>query len=132
MKLIAATLTLAFAALAQQQSAQPGTTKPRVFITSPGAWEAAGNRYGFAGGARPQTAEVYKTFNENCPVVALTNKSENADYVVELDHEGGKGIARRRNKIIVFNKAGDLIFSDSTRSLGNSVKDACKAITGVK
>lgn len=46
-----------------------------------------------------------------------------------LDHEGGKGLIRHRNKIAVFNKDGDAIFSDSTRELGNSVKDACAAIT---
>jgi hypothetical protein len=32
----------------------------------------------------------------------------------------------------VFNKAGDLIYSGSTRSLGNGVKDACDAILGGK
>jgi hypothetical protein len=31
-------------------------------------------------------------------------------------------------KIAVFNRIGDSIFSHSTRSLGNSVKDACAAI----
>ncbi len=51
------------------------------------------------------------------------------NYAVILDHEGGKGALRRRNKVAVFNRDGDAIFSDSTRELGNSVKDACAAIT---
>ena len=32
------------------------------------------------------------------------------------------------NKVVVFNKDGDTILSHSTRTLGNSVKDACEAI----
>jgi hypothetical protein len=51
-----------------------------------------------------------------------------ADYVVLLDHEGGKGYARKDNKIAVFHNNGDLVYSGSTRSLGNAVKDACAAI----
>ena len=58
------------------------------------------------------------------------NKQERADYVVLLDHEGGKEIFLRDNKVVVFNKDGDTILSHSTRTLGNSVKDACEAIAG--
>jgi len=110
--------------------------KPRVFITDSESWEIAGASGGsngaFAstvhGGARPQTAEIIKTFGERCPSVIVNNKQEKADFVVVLDHEGGKGIIRRRNKVAVFNRDGDAIVSRSTRSLGNSVQDACEAI----
>ena len=34
----------------------------------------------------------------------------------------------RDNKIAVFDGWGDLIFSMSTRNLGNAVKDSCNAI----
>lgn len=50
-----------------------------------------------------------------------------ANYAVVFDHEGGK-IISKDNKIAVFNRAGDAIFSHSTRSLGNSIKGACAAI----
>ena len=60
----------------------------------------------------------------------MNNKQEKADYVVLLDHEGGKGLILHDNKVAVFNKEGDSIVSHSTRSLGNAVKDACEAITG--
>ena len=53
-----------------------------------------------------------------------------ADYILLLDHEGGKGAAKRDNKGAVFNRDGDSIFSNSTRSLGNAVKDAFAAIMG--
>lgn len=111
--------------------------KPRVFITDSKSWEIAGGGGGTSGGfgaatrggARPQTAEIIKTFGERCPNVIVNNKQEMADYIVLLDHEGGKGWLLRDNKVAVFNKIGDSIMSHSTRSLGNSVQDACAVIT---
>jgi len=109
----------------------------RVFITDSKSWEISGGTGGNSdafggatrGGARPQTAEIIKTFGERCPNVIVNNKQEMADYIVLLDHEGGKGLVLRDNKVAVFKKSGDALFSRSTRSLGNSVKDACDAIT---
>jgi hypothetical protein len=114
------------------------TAKARVFITDSKSWEMAGGGGGSSsgfggatrGGAHPQTAEIIKTFGERCPDVIVNNKQEEADYVVLLDHEGGKGLILHDNKVAVFNKEGDSIVSHSTRSLGNAVKDACEAITG--
>lgn len=110
---------------------------PRVFITDSHSWEISsgggGTADGFGaggrGGARPQTAEIIKTFHERCPNLIINNRREKADYVVVLDHEGGKASIRRDNKIAIFEQAsGDAIFSRSTRSLGNAVKDACGAL----
>jgi PEGA domain-containing protein len=125
--LIALFLILCGSALAQ---------KPRVFITDSKSWEMSGSSGGSGGnfgasvhgGARPQTAEIIKTFSERCPGVVVNNKAEKADYTVVLDHEGGKGLIRRDNKVAVFNKDGDSIISKSTRSLGNAVQDSCEAI----
>jgi PEGA domain len=129
--LLAGALALATsAALAQEGN-------PRVYITDSTSWEVGGggaavNGVGAAtgsGGARPQTAEVIKTFNQRCSNVIITSRKDKADYVVVLDHEGGKSEINRDNKIAVFNNAsGDAIFSRSTRSLGNAVKDACPVI----
>jgi hypothetical protein len=110
--------------------------KARVFISDSQSWQMSGNAGGsngtFAahssGGARPQTGEIIKTFGERCPDVVVNNKADKSDYVILLDHEGGKGIALRDNKVAVFNSDGDSIVSHSTRSLGNAVKDACEAI----
>lgn len=110
---------------------------PRIYITDSSSWEVGGGGVGVdgvgaasgSGGARPQTAEIIKTFNQRCPNVIVTNRKEKADYVVLLDHEGGKNGINRDNKIAVFSQAsGDAIFSRSTRSLGNAVKDACPVI----
>jgi PEGA domain len=125
-----AVVLLAASAVAQSDH------KARVFITDSKSWEMSGNAGGsdgtFAGhssgGARPQTGEIIKTFGERCPQVIVNNRQDKADYVVLLDHEGGKGLARKDNKVAVFNSDGDSIVSHSTRSLGNAVKDACEAI----
>jgi len=116
-------------------SAQTGS-KPRVFITDSKSWEIRGNSGGsggvfggnVSGGARPQTAEIIKTFGERCSSVTINNKEDKADYVVLLDHEGGKGWLRKDNKVAVFNRAGDSIVSRSTMSVGGSVEEACKGI----
>jgi len=90
------------------QEGQKGTAtseKARVFVTDSQSWEMSGAQggsgAGFAGeahgGARPQTAEIIKTFGERCPQVLVNNIQTKADYVVVLDHEGGKGYLRHRN-----------------------------------
>lgn len=129
LSLLSALFLLAAGVAAAQQ-------KPRVFVTDSQSWEmrgaGGGSSEGFggasSGGARPQTAEIIKTFGERCPDVIVNNKHEKADYVVLLDHEGGKSILVKDNKVAVFNHDGDTIVSHSTRSLGGSVDDACKAI----
>lgn len=109
----------------------------RIFITDSQSWEVGGagggNWSGFgqaaSGGARPQTAEIVKTFGERCPDVVTNNIPAKADYVVVLDHEGGKGWVLHRNKVAVFTRiSGDSIVSKSTYSLGASVQTACEAI----
>jgi hypothetical protein len=131
--LLALCLTLAEVCACAQQ---PEKQKIRVFVTDSQSWEISG---GFGdtsnaaaghvrGGARPQTSEIIKTFGERCPEITVTNNREKADYIILLDHEGGKGALRHRNKIVLFNRDGDAIFSHSTLSLGNSVKDACEPI----
>jgi hypothetical protein len=120
----------------QQASAPTADKTIRVYVTDSQSWEvrggwgASGGTGGgsTAGGARPQTAEIIKTFGERCPELTVTNNRDKANYAVILDHEGGKGLATHHNKIAVFNRDGDSIFSHSTVSLGNSVKDACEAI----
>lgn len=79
-------------------------------------------------GIRSPSADVIKTFNEKCPQVTVTDDVVKADFTVILDHEEGKGVARRKNKVVVFDHNGDDIYSGSTRGLGNAVKDACSAI----
>lgn len=115
----------------------PTAEKPRVFITDSQSWETRGSAGGAngafaahsAGGARPQTAEIIKTFGEKCPTVMVNNIQAKANYIVVLDHEGGKGYLQHKNKVAVFDAAsGDSVVSKSTLSLGGSVDEACRGI----
>jgi|SRR5215472_5224396 len=132
MKRYAAILNLALACLAQSSDA----SNARVYVSDSTSWEASGG-FGAAGGAagghyaagsRPQTVEVIKTFGERCPSVVVTMDKAKADFIVLFDRDGGKKAYRRRDKIAVFKKDGDVLFSGSLRSVGNAVKDACEAI----
>ncbi len=109
-----------------------------IYVSDSDSWSMSG---GFAGGgsgaagvstggARPQTAEIIKTFGERCPDLKATMEKEKADYFIVLDHEGGKtfGLVRKDNKVVVFDSTGTSIYSGSTRSLGNAVKDSCNEI----
>ena len=144
---IATSPLLLFCALIWGQSAATQNTSTltasdsdhaRVFITDSESWEMTGASGGSAagfggemhGGARPQTAEIIKTFGARCPQVPVNNIQSRTDYIVVLDHEGGKGYLQHRNKVAVFNRlTGDSIVSKSTLSLGGSVQEACEAIT---
>src|SRR5579871_6030128 len=90
------------AASASAQAAPAASAAPaekaRVFVTDSESWEMSGHGGGgggvFAseqhGGARPQTAEIVKTFGQRCSEVVVNNRQDVADYIVVLDHEGGK------------------------------------------
>ena len=118
---------------ASAQSKNEG--RARVFVPVSDSWSIGGELAIFdeggvgevSGGARPQTAEIVKTLHERCPKLIVTRKVERADYILVLQHEGGKFV-RKDNKYAVFNADGDAIESGSTRSLGNAVKDACAAM----
>ena len=114
--------------------------RTRVFVTDSqtwqfrGGWNAADNDGGAVGSgyqsdaARTQTADVIKAFNQRCPQIVVTNNLQKAEYAVTFDRANGKISIGRHHKLVVFNRGGDDIFSDSTLELGNSAKDACEAI----
>ena len=116
---------------------KPDTTKrPRVFVVESESWSMGselnpldfGDFSEITGGARPQTAEIVKTMHDRCPEVIVTRKEDRADFVLVLEHEGGKILVRKDNKYALYNAEGDAIASGATRLLGNSVKEACSAI----
>ena len=130
-------MAVAWLALAPWVEAEPKKeSSPRVFVVESDSWSMGDelNVLDWAdigsvvGGAKPQTAEIVKTLHERCSNVVVTRKEERADYVLVLEHEGGKDIVRKDNKFAVFNAEGDALASGSTRLLGNAVKEACMAI----
>ncbi len=112
--------------------------KPRVFVIQSDTWSLPRTfpgdglipdfLLGSRGGGSPQTAEIMKTFGERCKESIVNISREKADYIILLEHEGGKGLLRVDNKFAIFDPDGDAIESGSTRSLGNSVDDACTAM----
>ena len=98
---------LGLLASAQQTPSTNDSDKPRIFVTDSNSWStqgAAGGTYGtFAaessGGARPQTAEIIKTFGQRCPQVTVNNKVNLSNYVVELDHEGARACWLTRTRL---------------------------------
>ncbi len=137
--LLASLFVLTCGAFAQSagEMVKAPTEKARVFVTDSQSWQmrggGGGSSQGFgggnSGGARPQTAETIKTFGERCPDVITNNIQAKTDYIVVLDHEGGKSVLAHRNKVAVFTRVtGDSIVSKSTFSLGASVQEACGAI----
>jgi hypothetical protein len=115
------------------------TERPRIFVTESQALQLSGNAavgnakgdVSVAGGTSPQNVEVMKTFQRRCPAVLVTGSREKADFVVRLDHEepNPTTLFVHGNKVAVFNKNDDLIYSSSTRMLSSAVSGACAAIT---
>jgi hypothetical protein len=114
--------------------------KPRVFITETVASQAVANTavgdakgsFAFTGGTSPQSLEVTKAFARYCPAVIITANREKADYVVQLDHDPLNPTTPfvHGNKVAVFDRNQDLMYSNSTRVLSSAVRGACGAITG--
>lgn len=114
--------------------------KPRVFVTESGPIQVSGDVSGqdlkgalsFSGGLSPQNIEVMKTFLAKCPEVTITGDRDKAEYIVRLDHEPASPQTPfvHGNKVAVFNKNQDLLYSGSTRLLASAVRNACAAILG--
>ena len=115
--------------------------KPRVFVTEghplqitrrPGKDAAAPLE--ISAGSSRENVEVMKNFSVLCPDVVITSNREKATYVVRLDHEPINPLTPfvRGNKVAVFDRNDDLIYSGSMRLLAPAVKGACSAIAGAE
>lgn len=131
-------LIVGAAALRGADGSAPKTdlrTAPRVYVAVSESWSAGGwspwwgLAGGIGGGARPQTAEITKSFVKNCPSAVPTLDRENADFVLLMEHEGGKSVFRKDTKYAVYNRTGDHVASGSTRMVGTAARKACEAVT---
>jgi len=77
-------------------------------------------------GKDPQIAKIYQELQrrKECQAFSENMIKEKADYFLLLQHGGCKG-----NRWAVSNKNGDVIASGDSLLLGNSVRDACVAIS---
>lgn len=93
--------------------------KPRVFVSTGEPRQITDS----SGGSKTGVVEIQAIFKQRCPEVTVTTEKAKADFSVAID-AGSK----QADRIAVFDKSGDLIFTGSTRFLRNAVKDACEAI----
>ena len=97
---------------------------------------AGGNRWFKSGradstiGAHDEGMEVTKNLQKGCPGVIVTINPATADYTIMLDRESkqNRGLLRTNSQIQVANRAGDVLGSSATRTVGNASKDACELI----
>ncbi|HKS76234.1 MAG TPA: hypothetical protein VJQ82_23680 [Terriglobales bacterium] len=116
--------------------------KPRVFVQGKGSENVSSNGSG-AGGhhwaawgskstidSHDESMEVTKDLQKNCDGVTVTINESNADYIVMMNRESkqNRGLLRTNSQIQVANKAGDVLGTNATRTVGNAAKDACTLI----
>ena len=119
-----------------------GQDKPRVFVQGKGS-EDVNSKGGGGGGSHwgawgskstidshDESMEVTKDLQKECPEVMVTINQSNADYIVMLNRESkqNRGLLRSNSQIQVANKAGDIIGTNATHTVGHASKDACNLI----
>jgi len=116
--------------------------KPRVFVQGKGSEDVQSSGSGGGGshwaawGSRStidshdEGMEVTKDLQKNCSGVIVTLNQSNADYTVMLNRESKKnrGLLRSNSQVQVANRAGDVLGTNATHTVGNAAKDACQLI----
>lgn len=119
-------------------AANPSNQKPRVLITESravvsgdAAVDDVKGSIALNRGTSPQNIEVMRAFQRECHGVSITASRDKADYVVRFDHEGANPTTpfTKGNKVAVFDRNDDLVYTNSTHLLNTAVKDVCTAIT---
>lgn len=119
-----------------------GQDKPRVFVQGKGSEDVNSSGSGVGGhhwgtwGSRStidshdESMEITKDLQKNCGGVIVTINENNADYVVMMNRESKKnrGLLRSNSQVQIANKAGDVLGSNATHTVGNAAKDACNLI----
>ena len=116
--------------------------KPRVFVQGKGSQNVSSDGSGGGGkhwgvwsskstvDAHDESMEVTKDLQKNCGGVMMTINQANADYIVMLNRESkqNRGLLRSNSQVEIANKAGDVIGTNATHTVGNAAKDACNLI----
>lgn len=114
-------------AAAAAMAAEP---RVRLFLTESGAVQISGREVAITGPTTPENIEVMKQFQKLCPAVAITGDRAKADYIVRVDREPPSPVTPfvKGNKVAIFNRDADLIYSNSSRTLAPLVKGSCAAV----
>jgi hypothetical protein len=104
--------------------------KPRVYITESSVTEIDAEDITVRKGTGPENIEVMKAFLKECPGVTVNGNRDKADYVIRFDRESPSPTTPfvKGNKVAVFDRNDDLVYSTSTRFLGSAVKSTCAAV----
>jgi len=116
--------------------------KPRIFVQGKGSENVSSDGSGGGGkhwgtwgskstiDAHDESMEVTKDLQKNCSGATITINQANADYVIMMNRESkqNRGLVRTNSQIQVANRAGDVIGTNATRTVGNAAKDACNLI----
>jgi hypothetical protein len=104
--------------------------KPRMYLTESGVTEVSADNFNVRKGLSPETIEVMKSFQKECPGVTITGSREKADYIVRFDRDEPSPITPfvKGNKVAVFDRHDDLVYSGSARYLASAVKGTCSAV----
>jgi hypothetical protein len=121
------------AVIAGDQMQFTSSKRPVVWVQPSDSWKVSSSVGGDRnviigtghGGKEPQTAKIYQLLQHrtDCSGVAPNMIQEKADYVMLVEHGGGKG-----NRWAVSNKNGEVIGSGESFMLANSVSDACRVV----
>jgi hypothetical protein len=136
MKRILMALAIGMATLAVAQD------KPRVFVAGKGTQNVStnassgGNRWFRTGHAEStidshdESMEVTKDLQRECSGIRVTLNQSAADYTVMLARESKqkRSLLRTNNQMQVANRTGDVLGSNTTRTVNNATKDACNLI----
>jgi hypothetical protein len=108
----------------------PAAEKPRIFLTESGVTEVTADNFVVRKGTSPENIEVMKSFQKLCPGLTITANREKADFIVRFDRESPSPITPfvKGNKVAVFDRNEDLVFSESARYLSGAVKSTCSAL----
>ncbi|MBV9073640.1 MAG: hypothetical protein JOZ10_08425 [Acidobacteria bacterium] len=130
--IVAGLLVCGFA-FAGDQSQSKADHRPVVFVQPSDSWKIEDSVGGSGnvilgsgrGGKEPQTAKIYQLLQhrQECTGIAPNMLQQKADYVMLVEHGGGKG-----NRWAVSDKDGDVVGSGESFVLGTSVADACRAV----
>lgn len=109
----------------------PANRRPIIYVmpnaeSNPGGGDNSQVVDSSHNGKEPQVAKIYQELQhrQECQAFSENMMKEKADYFLLLQHGGGKG-----NRWAVSDKDGTVIASGDSLVLGNSVKDACVAMT---
>ncbi len=116
--------------------------KPRVFVQGKGSQDVTSSGAGGGGkhwgawgsnstiDSHDESMEISKDLQKNCGGVTVTVNPSNADYTILMNRESKKnrGLLRSNSQVQVANKAGDVLGTNATHTVGNAAKDACQMI----